>query len=196
MTELFEEMKAYADSHEIPILRDSELELFHRVITAAQPRRVLEIGTAIGYSTLQIAQLLAPDATITSIELDDSRAAVAREFIKRSPYAKMITVMTGDATDMVGTLAGPWDFVFLDGPKGQYSRQLAKLLPHLAAGATVVADNILYHGMIHIKGTIPHKHRTAVMRLREYMSMVKDTEHFTTEFYDNGDGMTVSHWKG
>lgn len=189
-------MKVYADSYELPILRDSELSLFRRLIKEAQPFRVLEIGTAIGYSTLQIARLLDKAATITTIEVDEERADVAREFIGRSDYNQMITVLTGDATALVAELDGPWDLVFLDGPKGQYSRQLAKIIPHLAPTATIIADNILYHGMIRIKGTIPHKHRTAVVRLREYLRMVTEDTRFTTEFFENGDGMTVSYWKG
>lgn len=196
MIDLFDEMKAYAELHELPILRDEELPLFHRIITGAQPHRVLEIGTAIAYSTLQMASVLPADATITTIEADAERADVAREFISRSGVAQRIQVITGDATALVGSLAGPWDFVFLDGPKGQYSRQLKKLLPHLAPVATVLADNILYHGMIHIKGTIPHKHRTAVVRLREYLKMVTEDPRFSTEFFEKGDGMTVSRWKG
>ena len=87
-------------------------------------------------------------------------------------------------------------FVFLDGPKGQYVRQLRQLLPKLLPGAIVAADNIDYHDMFYLEGTLPHKHRTAVTRLREFMDLVGDRSRFETVFFENGDGMTVSQWKG
>ena len=88
-----------------------------------------------------------------------------------------------------------WDFVFLDGPKGQYSRQLAKIMPKLRLGAVVVADNIRYHDMFYIEGTVPHKHRTAIGRLHEFLDMIYDDDRFESVFFENGDGMTVSRWK-
>lgn len=196
MTELFEEMKDYAVAHEIPVLRDAEIPLLQNIVSRAKPARILEIGTAIGYSALHMAPLLAPGGQIVTIELNRDRVATAKAFIDRTPYKQCITLLDGDATALLDTLQGPWDLVFLDGPKGQYSRQLVKLLPQLAPQAVVVADNILYHGMLRIKGTIPHKHRTIVMRLREYMKLVTEDSRFKTVFYENGDGMTVSYWKG
>lgn len=179
----------------IPILRDTELALFEDLVRQARPHRVLEIGTAIGYSALRMAPLLADGGSIITIEIDPERAAAARSFISRSPYAGTITLLEGDATPLAAGLNGPWDFVFLDGPKGQYSRQLSLLMPKLSPEALIIADNVRYHGMVAIKGTIPHKHRTIVMRLREYIRMVTEDPRFQTKIYDEGDGMAVSHWK-
>ena len=156
----------------------------------------MEIGTWIGYSALQMAPFLAPGGTITTIELDRERYDLACQFFRRSPYEKVITAIHGDGTALAEQLPGPWDFVFLDGPKGQYVRQLRYLLPKLLPGAIVVADNIDYHDMFYIEGTLPHKHRTAVTRLREFMDLVGDRSLFETVFFENGDGMTVSQWKG
>ena len=189
-------MKACAREQDLPILRDSELPLFTGIVASCQPSRVLEIGTCIGYSALQMAPFLAPGGTITTIELDRERYDLACRFFRRSPYASVITALHGDGTELAGTLPGPWDFVFLDGPKGQYVRQLRQLLPKLLPGAIVAADNIDYHDMFYLEGTLPHKHRTAVTRLREFMDLVGDRSRFETVFFENGDGMTVSQWKG
>ena len=196
MTELWAEMKAYAKIHQVPILRDAELLLFRGLVTAARPSSVLEIGAAIGYSTLQIASCLTAESRITTIEIDAERIAAARDFIGRSPYGEMIRLLEGDGTALLDELDETWDFVFLDGPKGQYSRQLAKIMPKLRPGAVVVADNISYHDMFYIEGTVPHKHRTAIGRLREFLDMIYDDDRFESVFFENGDGMTVSRWKG
>lgn len=196
MNEVWQMMKAYADAYAVPILRDAELPLFRGLIQSARPKRVLEIGTAIGYSTLQMASCLDADSQITTIELDPDRVAAARRFIGMTPFRSMIRQLQGDGTALLDTLSGPWDFVFLDGPKGQYSRQLKKLLTQLAPQAVIAADNIRYHDMLYIEGTVPHKHRTAVGRLHEFLTLLGDTRRFDTVFFENGDGMTVSRWKG
>ncbi|WP_293986247.1 O-methyltransferase [uncultured Megasphaera sp.] len=196
MDGLFREMKACAEAQRLPILRDSELPLFEGILASCRPKQILEIGTCIGYSALHMAPFLTDGGTITTIELDQERYEAACGFFARSPYKEVITALCGDGTELAATLPGPWDFVFLDGPKGQYVRQIRSLLPKLEKGALIVADNIRYHDMFYLKGTLPHKHRTAVTRLREFMDLVEDREHFETVFFENGDGMTVSQWKG
>ncbi len=196
MDALWKKMKDYALQYEVPILRDAELPLFCGLVRQAAPSHVLEIGTAIGYSTLRIASCLAASSTITTLELDHKRVLAARSFIAQSPYERQIELLEGDGTRLLDQLDGPWDFAFLDGPKGQYSRQLQKIMPKLLPGAIIAADNIRYHDMIYIGGTLPHKHRTAVSRLREFLAMIEDKTQFESVFLENGDGMTVSRWKG
>ncbi len=196
MDALWKEMKTYAMQHNVPILRDAELPLFCSLVRQAAPTRVLEIGTAIGYSTLRIASCLASDSMITTVELDHQRVMTARSFIEKSPYQQQIRQLEGDGTVLLDILDGPWDFVFLDGPKGQYSRQLQKIIPKLLPGAMIAADNIRYHDMLYIDGLLPHKHRTAVNRLREFLTMIEDERRFESVFFENGDGLTVSRWKG
>lgn len=196
MTELLAQMRAYGREHDVPILRDAEIPLFTGIVRQARPRRILEIGTAIGYSTLLMAGEMADGGTITTVELDPERVQAARRFIGQSPYGEQITVYEGDGTALLDTLEGPWDFVFLDGPKGQYIRQIQKILPHLEKGALIVADNMRYHDMIYWHGDIPHKHRTAIHRLHDFLTLINDSRYFTSVFFENGDGLTVSRWKG
>lgn len=196
MTVLWEKMKSYAEVHHIPILRDAELPLLCRLVTVSHPAAVLEIGTAIAYSTLRMASCLDGAVSITTIEVDEERIRAARRFIDSSPYGSSIRLLHGDAADLLDDLDGPWDFVFLDGPKGQYSRQLRRIMPKLSPGALIVADNMRYHDMIYTQGAVPHKHRTAIGRLREFLRMIYDDRKFDTVFFENGDGLTVSRWKG
>lgn len=196
MTDILNEIKQFAAERGLPVLRDAEVPLFQDLLRQARPKRVLEIGTCIGYSTLQIAPFLSPGGTITTLEIESERVDLARSFINRSAYGNRITIMQGDAAALLDTLDGPWDFVFMDGPKGQYPGQLQKIMPKLVPGALIVADNIRYHDMMFIKGHVPHKHRTAIMRLREFIDMIEDNRHFDTVCFENGDGMTVSRWKG
>ena len=185
MKTLLAEMEAYGRTQGLPLLRAAELPLVQRLAAQQKPQRILEVGTAIGYSALQIIAQAPSHAELITIEADAARAAAARAYIARSPYATQIHVHCGDATALLGNLQGPWDLVFLDGPKGQYGRQLQWLLPQLRPGA------LLYR-----EGTLPHKHRTAIMRLRAFLDYIGDRRHFETVFFENGDGLTVSRWKG
>ncbi|SKA04042.1 O-methyltransferase [Megasphaera cerevisiae] len=196
MNRLWRDMEQYAREHELPILRGAELPLFRNILAAARPRHVLEIGTCIGYSALQMAPYLREGGMITTLELDAERAMTARQFIDQSQYSRAVTVINGDGTALLDRLEGPWDFVFLDGPKGQYPRQIKKIIPKLLPQAIIVADNMRYHDMIYIQGAVPHKHRTAVARLHEFLGIMNDDSLFETVFFENGDGMTVSRWKG
>lgn len=196
MMSVLAEMKQYAAERRLPILREAELPLLQQILSQARPSAVLEIGTCIGYSALQMAPFLAQGGAITTLELDPERAETARRFISRSPYGNVIHVVQGDAIELLDQLDGPWDFVFLDGPKGQYPRQLRKIMPKLLPKALVVADNVRYHDMMFIRGDVPHKHRTAIVRLREFMDMIFDENHFESVCFENGDGLTVSEWKG
>lgn len=196
MTDVLAEMKAYAEQERLPILRDGELPLLEKIVCQAAPRAILEVGTCIGYSALHMAPYLAPDGTLTTIEVDADRHERARRYIARTPYRDAITLLLGDATVLLETLAGPWDIVFLDGPKGQYLRQLELIEPKLVPGAIVVADNVRYHDKVFVTGVVPHKHRTAVYRLRAFMDVLHDDRLFETVCFENGDGLTVSRWKG
>ena len=196
MTDLLEEIRSQAAREQLPILRDAELPLLTRILSQKRPERLLEVGTCIGYSALIMAPFLKEKGTLTTIELDEGRYRAANGYFVRSPYARAITSLKGDAAEWLTRLEGHWDFVFLDGPKGQYVRYLQLLMPHLTPGALIVADNLRYHDMIYIQGTLPHKHRTAVTRLRQFLSLIDDTRYFDSVFFENGDGLTVSRWKG
>lgn len=196
MTEILNEQRVYAVVNAVPILRESEIHLFEEIISLYRPTSVLEIGTAIGYSTLLIASNMKSCGHITSIELDVTRHKMAQHYVNQSPYKDKITLLQGDATDVLHTIEGLYDLVFLDGPKGQYLRQLECIMPHLSENAVILADNVLFRGYVRGNKKPPRRFKTITKRLEEYLSFIENKELFNTTIYPLGDGMSVSVWKG
>lgn len=192
LAELLAEMKAYGEANHVPIININGLAVLEKAVAARKPRRVLEIGTAIGYSTLYIADNAAPEVEIVSLELSEERAAEARAFVDRSPYGQQIRIITGDAGENIQKLTGFFDMVFIDAAKGQYPDYFRKIYPLLTEDALVVADNVLFRGYVRGDVPAPRRFRTIVKRLREYIAMVTDSGEFQTEIYENGDGLAVS----
>ena len=192
--QLLREMEAYAASEHVPIINARGREVLVGAVRACRPRRVLEIGTAIGYSALLIAMHAAPDAEITTLELDEERAALAAAYIVRSPYAARIDIRVGDAGRLLTELRGPFDFVFMDAAKGQYPDYWRKLQPLLSSDAVVVADNVLFRGYVRSTEKPPRRYKTIVRRLQEYLALVQAAPGFVTRVYENGDGLAVS-WR-
>ena len=130
------------------------------------------------------------------MELDDVRHGMASHFISQSDYAEKITLLKGDATELLEGLEGPFDLVFLDGPKGQYLKQLELIEPQLVEGAVVLADNVLFRGYVRGEKEPPRRFKTIVKRLQAYLNYVEQKEYYNTTIYPMGDGMSVSIWKG
>ena len=192
MEDLLREMEDYAVEHHVPIIYGKARDAFCRILRREKPHHVLELGTAIGYSALLTAMLGAEDIEILSVERNEARAERAKEFIRRSPYGDRITVLSGDATGLLETLAGPFDFVFLDAAKGQYPRYFRRIEPLLADRAVVLADNVLFRGYVLDGKKAPRRFRTIAKRLREYVEMIQHAPGFVTEIWKDGDGLAVS----
>lgn len=186
---LKKELEDYAEKNHVPIIRGPERELLLRSAALAEPRRILEIGTAIGYSALLMAERF-PKAEIDTVELDEERYRRAKEVMERAGLASRVHCHLGDAGEVIPTLSGPYDFLFLDGPKGQYLRELRAVEPLLSDRAVIAADNVLFRGLVERKGPVPHRYRTLVMRLREYLDYVN--AKYETHIYVEGDGLAVS----
>lgn len=189
---LLREMEAYAAENHVPIINENGRKAFLKVIREKKPQRVLEVGTAIGYSALLLAANGAEDIEITTLELSEERAKTAQNFIDRSPYRDRIRILQGNAGDLLLTLTGPYDFVFIDAAKGQYVDYFHKIQPLLAEKCTIVADNVLFRGYVRGEKKAPRRYRTIVKRLREYIELTSQTEGFTTEILENGDGLAVT----
>ena len=194
MEELLREMEGYAALHHVPIINERGRQAFLQVVQEAKPHRVLEIGTAIGYSSLLMAQHGAADIEITTLELSDERIKTAQGYIDRSAYADRIHIMGGDAAENLLKLqltGQKFDFVFIDAAKGQYVDYFHKIQPMLADKAVILADNVLFRG--YVKGDVPtpRRFKTIVKRLREYIELVSQPP-YVTEILENGDGLAVT----
>ena len=192
MEKLFKKMEEYGHANHVPIINENGLKVLLDTVRKYKPKRVLEIGTAIGYSALQIAANAAEGVEITTLELSEERARLARSFMEESPYNSQITILTGDAGKLLEEISGRYDFVFIDAAKGQYSDYFRKIQPYLADDAVIAADNVLFRGYVRGGVEAPRRFRTIVKRLREYLSMVENNPEYTTSIYDNGDGLAVS----
>lgn len=181
-----------AEAGGVPIIRASEREGLLAAAEEARPRRILEIGTAIGFSVLLLAERF-PDAEIDTVEKDETRYLRACHAVREAGCEARIHCHRGDAAEVIGTLPGPYDFLYLDGPKGQYLAHLKRAEPLLAPHAVIAADNVLFRGMVMDEGPVPHRYRTLVMRLREYIAYVR--AHYMTEIQEDGDGLAVSRKK-
>lgn len=196
MDKLFEKMESYAKINRVPIINEQGKKVLTDIVAAKKPRRVLEIGTAIGYSTLLIAEGSGDAAKIVTLELDGERAKLAGKFIAESKYDKDIEIIVGDAGAILTGLTGTFDLVFIDAAKGQYLDYLKKVLPLLADQGVIVADNVLFRGYVRSEEPPPRRYKTIVGRLRKYIETVTNHPEFTTKIYENGDGLAVSYHRG
>lgn len=192
MEDLFREMEIYAEENHVPIIRAAARDVFLQAVKEAAPRRILEIGTAIGYSALLMADALPELESITTLELSEDRAALAQDYIERSPYREKIDILTGDAGKMLNSLEEKYDLVFIDAAKGQYPDYWRKIQPLLTDRATVLADNVLFRGYVFGTEPVPRRFRTIAKRLQEYLALVEETTGFSTEILPDGDGLAVS----
>lgn len=192
---LFTKMETFAQENHVPIINENGRKVFIDIIKQYRPTRVLEIGTAIGYSALLTAYYSnQADIEITSLELSPQRAAIAQEFIDQSPFSNRIEIILGDASENILSLNPEikYDMIFIDAAKGQYPDYLTKILPLLAPKGVIVADNVLFRGYVRSAEKPPRRYKTIVKRLRQYISMLENNPDFTTTIYENGDGLAVS----
>ena len=194
--DLLRGMERYAQEHEVPILTEAARPVFLRTVREAAPRRILEIGTAIGYSALLALREL-PDTEIVTIERDAVIAEAARLFLCRAGVEARATLLVGEAEKLLPTLSGWFDLVFIDAAKSRYPDFWLEVQPLLAKCAVVVADNVLFRGLVEGEGCEEwpkHSYRTMVLQLREYLRLVRSAPGFRTEVFPEGDGMAVS-WR-
>lgn len=191
--ELLQEMERRAEELYIPIL-DVETMGFLRVFLAiVKPKRILEVGSAIGYSAIVMAR--ATEAQITTIERDPERAQEAWHNLAKAGLTERVELLEGDALEVIpelGQNSNPYDLIFLDAAKGQYPKFLELLNPLLKPGGVLLSDNVLFQGLVSGDPDVKHKLRTMINRLREYNVMLTQHPDFETSILPVGDGLAVS----
>lgn len=192
---LLEEMRRYAIRHAVPIIREDAENWLRNLVTALQPEAMLEVGTAIGYSTLVMATALEKPRRIISFERDEDRYRTAVGFLCRSSAGGCIELLLGDVAHLTIPQEKKFDFIFLDGAKGQYKVILQQLLPYLQDQATIVADNTGFRGWVEDPAAVfPRRFKTIVARLREYRQWVYSAPCFSSEEIAVGDGVTITRF--
>lgn len=186
-----EQIKEKALEDHIPIIMDDTLEVVGKILEHKKPDRILEIGTAVGYSAIRFSKYLSDNGYIDTIERDEERISEAKQNIKDLNLEEKIHIYEGDALEVLPTLTGPYDVVFIDAAKGKYPNFLSEALRMLASHGIIVADNVLYKGYV-MSDYNKHKQRTAVRGLREFLKELTENENLTTEILEVGDGLAIS----
>ena len=188
---MLEEIKIKALEEHIPIIMDDTLSVIEDIFKKEQPKRILEIGTAVGYSAICFVKAASDEAVVDTIELDEERAKQAVENIKVMKLEHKINVMVGNAVDILPTLDGEYDIVFIDAAKGKYPFFLEQAIRLIKPNGIILADNILYKGYV-MSDYNKHKQRTAVRNLREYIKQATENACLETAILEVGDGLAVS----
>ena len=185
-----DDIKLYAAKNSIPIMRDGGVDFICNYIKEHNIKRILEIGTAIGFSAIEFANV-APDITVTTIEMDIDRHIKARQNIHDNGLDDRIKAIHGDALKL--DLPDQFDLIFIDAAKGQYINFFEKYKANLAPGGVFVSDNLSFHGMVEDL-TLTHNYSTIklVRKIRKYKEFLQQNQEFSTTFYDNGDGISIS----
>lgn len=180
------------DDH-IPIIMDDTLAVIQEELKELKLNKILEIGTAVGYSAICFSEFLSENGKIDTIEREAERVLEAKENIKKAEVAEKINIMQGDATQILPTLNEKYDMIFIDASKGKYPFFLKEALRLLAPKGIIFADNVLYKGYV-LSDYNKHKQRTAVRNLREFLKEVnelQESQKYRTRVLEVGDGLAI-----
>lgn len=196
-TKILDEIEREALASYVPIIR-KEMQSFLKVLLELKrPLRILEVGTAVGFSAILMAEYNPVDGRITTIENYEKRIPIARENFKRAGMEEKITLLEGDAQEVLKTLTEPFDFIFMDAAKGQYLNFLPDILRLLAENGVLVSDNVLQDGdIIQSRFAVTRRNRTIHKRMREYLYELTHHGELVTAVLPIGDGITISTKKG
>ena len=187
-------LKSKALEEHIPIIMDDTLEVIREILENEKPSRILEIGTAVGYSASQFAKYTDDSCIIDTIELDEERAKQAIENVKKIGVDSRINIIVGNAVDILPTLNNKYDIIFIDAAKGKYPIFLSESLKLINKNGLILADNILYKGYV-MSDYNKHKQRTAVNHLREYIKEITENPDFESKILEVGDGLSITRIK-
>jgi len=182
-----------AKADDVPIIRTGTQNLLRFLLAAHKPMEILEVGTAVGFSALLMSEYAPEGNRVTTIEKYEKRIPIARENFKRGGREKAITLLEGDATDILKELEGPYDFIFMDAAKGQYIHFMEDALRLLKKGGLLVSDNVLQDGdVLESRFAVTRRNRTIHARMREYLYELTHHEDLETVILPVGDGVAIS----
>lgn len=188
-----EELEKYSRETNVPIIRPQMQSLLKFLLTWGKPMKILEVGTAIGFSALLMSEYAPEGCHITTIEKYEKRIPLARENFKKAGKEENITLLEGDAIEILAELSDEFDLIFMDAAKGQYINFLPDILRLMAPGAILVSDNILQDGdIVESKYAVTRRNRTIHNRMREYLYALTHHEELETVILPVADGVTLS----
>lgn len=192
-TKILDEIEKEALDTYVPIIRKEMQSFLKMFLSVTRPQRILEVGTAVGFSALLMAEYNPADCHITTIENYEKRIPIAKENFKRAGKEAQITLIEGDAAEVLKELDEPYDFIFMDAAKGQYIHFMPDILRLLKSGGTLVSDNVLQDGdIIESRYIVTRRNRTIHKRMRDYLYELTHHEELVTAVLPIGDGITVS----
>ena len=192
-TAMLDQIEREATADYVPIIRKEMQSFLKFLLAMKKPARILEVGTAVGFSAILMAEYDPVPCQITTIENYEKRIPIARENFKRAGKEAQIALLEGDAAEVLKTLEGPYDLIFVDAAKGQYIHFLPEILRLLAKDGVLVSDNVLQDGdVIESRFAVTRRNRTIHKRMREYLYTLTHSEELVTAVLPVGDGITLS----
>jgi len=186
------EIEKKAQKEHIPIISREIANILKSIISIKDPKLILELGTAVGYSTLWMAEYMDEKAEIVTIERDEERFIRAQKNLKDFGLDQKVNFKFGDAREIVPYLRRKFDLIFIDAAKGQYLNLFKMAEEKISDDGIIICDNVLYKGLIRNKQKVDHKMRTMVVNMRKFLIYLKNNKRFKTDILDIDDGLTIS----
>ena len=193
--DFFVDLRKYAMDNHIYIMKPQVERLMAVLMSLIKPKNILEVGTAIGYSSMYMLSYAGKNSRVTTIERDEEVLLKAKENISRQGVCDRIRCIFGDATEVLDSLSGEYDFIFIDAAKGQYRDHFEKSLKLIKSGGIILTDDVLYFGMTASDEFATKKHDTITRKLREYLDFLCNDERFETTILPIGDGVAITYVK-
>ncbi len=186
-------LEDYAKIHHVPIIEPETAQLIKVLLKNNKPKNILEVGTAIGYSALIMAEATPNTTKITTIERNEEMIELANNNISNSEFKDRIRIISGDAEDVLPHLNEAYDFIFLDAAKGQYLDFFNYCKTYLENGGLIVSDNVLFKGMVASDDLVVKRKKTIVTRLRAFLKYINELEGYTSCVIPIGDGVALTY---
>ncbi|MDV4152327.1 O-methyltransferase [Clostridium sp. AL.422] len=191
-SEKLKELENFAKENKVPIAQKETAKFLEFIVSMKKPLKILELGTAIGYSAILMHEASGNKAIITTIERDENMIKYARENFKKYMLEDKIEIKEGDCLEVLEALYGKYDLIFMDAGKGHYNHFLPNCLRLLSEDGIIVADNVLFRGMVASDDLVKRRKITIVKRMREYLELVSKDENLITSVIPMGDGIAVT----
>lgn len=190
---LLKELEEYALEYNVPIVHKEVSDMLKVLLKVQKPKNILEVGCAIGYSSILFSTSTNGEAKIITVERNETMIEKAKENFKRSGFDNNITLLEGDAEELLKNVEGEFDMIFLDAAKGQYKLFYDLVIDKLKVGGLLISDNILYKGMIADDTLVMRRKKTIVKRMRNYLDYICNCDYLSTSLIPIGDGVALSY---